>query len=105
VDDAITELARGKVAVAPLLAGSGTRLKIMEAWAAARAVVSTSLGAEGLESRHGENILLADDPADFADAVSKLLESAELRTRIATAGRVLYEGNYTWESAWGKLNL
>jgi glycosyltransferase involved in cell wall biosynthesis len=105
VDDAITELARGKVAVVPLLAGSGTRLKIMEAWAAARAVVSTSLGAEGLESRHGRNILLADDPADFADAVSKLLESAELRTRIAAAGRVLYEENYTWESAWEKLNL
>lgn len=105
VDDAITELARAKVAVAPLLAGSGTRLKIMEAWAAARAVVSTNLGAEGLDAREGENILLADDPADFADAVSKLLESAELRAKIGAAGRVFYEGNYTWESAWAKLNL
>jgi glycosyltransferase involved in cell wall biosynthesis len=105
VTDAVTELAQAKVAVVPLLAGSGTRLKIMEAWAAARPVVSTTLGAEGLNIRDGENILLADEPAAFADAVSKLLESAELRNRIGRAGRVLYERDCTWESAWEKLNL
>ena len=102
VADAIAELAPAKVAVAPLLAGSGTRLKIMEAWAAGCAVVSTSLGAEGLEARHGEHLLLADDAAGFAEAVSKLLESAELRERMAAAGRELYERCYTWEAAWAR---
>jgi polysaccharide biosynthesis protein PslH len=105
VADAVAELAPAKVAVAPLLAGSGTRLKIMEAWAAGCAVVSTSLGAEGLDARSGEHLLLADDAPGFAAAVSKLLESAELRERVAAAGRELYERRYTWEAAWAQLNL
>lgn len=105
VADAIAELAPAKVAVAPLLAASGTRLKIMEAWAAGCAVVSTRLGAEGLEARDGEHLLLADGAADFARAVSRLLESAELRLRVGAAGRDLYERMYTWESAWARLEL
>jgi polysaccharide biosynthesis protein PslH len=105
VADAIVELAPAKVAVAPLLAGSGTRLKILEAWAAGCAVVSTSLGAEGLDARDGEHLFLADDAAGFAGAVSKLLESAELRVRVAAAGRELYERCYTWQAAWARLDL
>ena len=66
VDDAIAELARARVAVVPLLAGSGTRLKILEAWAAGLPVVSTTLGAEGLPARDGEHLLLADGAAAFA---------------------------------------
>ena len=73
VPDAVPEIARAKVAVVPLLAGSGTRLKILEAWAAGVAVVSTSVGAEGLDARDGEHLLLADDAASFADAVDRLL--------------------------------
>jgi glycosyltransferase involved in cell wall biosynthesis len=105
VEDAIAELARGKVAVVPLLAGSGTRFKILQAWAAGRPVVSTTLGAEGLPVRDGENILLADDPAAFAGAVSVLLECAEKRRRIGSAGRLLLERDFTWEAAWRKLSL
>jgi glycosyltransferase involved in cell wall biosynthesis len=105
VPDAVAELASAQVAVVPLLAGSGTRLKIMEAWAAGRAVVSTSLGAEGLDVRHGKHLLLADDPAGFAAAVSKLLESEELRGQLGAAGRALYERCYTWEAAWAGLRL
>jgi glycosyltransferase involved in cell wall biosynthesis len=105
VADAIAELAPAKVAVAPLLAGSGTRLKIVEAWAAGCAVVSTGLGAEGLQARAGEHLLLADDAVSFAEAVSKLLESAELRQNMAVAGRDLYERCYTWEAAWARLDL
>jgi polysaccharide biosynthesis protein PslH len=105
VADAVRELASAQVAVAPLLAGSGTRLKIMEAWAAGVAVVSTTLGAEGLEARHGEHLLLADDAAGFADAVSKLLESGELRRQLGAAGRRLYERCYTWDAAWAGLEL
>jgi glycosyltransferase involved in cell wall biosynthesis len=105
IDDAVGELATAKVAVAPLVAASGTRLKIMEAWAAARPVVSTPLGAEGLPVRHGENILLAESPAAFADAVSALLDSPALRRRLGRAGRELYEREFTWEKAWSHLDL
>jgi glycosyltransferase involved in cell wall biosynthesis len=103
VDDAVSALAISKVAVVPVLSGSGTRFKILEAWAAGTAVVSTALGAEGLKSRDGEHLLLANTPEDFAAAVSRLLDSPHERARIGCAGRKLYEQSYTWEVAWGKL--
>ena len=104
VDDAIGYLSAAKAAVVPLLSGSGTRLKIVEAWAAGTAVVSTSFGAEGLPARSGENILLADSPADFASAVSGLLCSMDERRRIGRAGRDRYERDLTWSSAWAVLD-
>ena len=103
VDDAIESLAQAKVAVVPVLSGSGTRVKILEAWAAGTAVVSTRLGAEGLDGRDGEHLLIADGAGNFASAVSKLLSSVEERERIARAGRRLYEEEYTWEAGWNKL--
>jgi glycosyltransferase involved in cell wall biosynthesis len=105
VDDALLELARAKVAIVPLLAGSGTRVKIIEAWAAGMPVVSTPLGAEGLGARSGEHLLLADDAAGFRDAVSSLLASPALRDRIGRAGRYLFEHEFTWESAWKGLHF
>ena len=105
VDDAIRELARAKVAVVPLLAGSGTRLKILEAWAAAVPVVSTTLGAEGLGARDGESLLLADSGPAFAEAVSRLLACTELRKSLGAAGRLLLEKEFTWETAWKKLDF
>jgi glycosyltransferase involved in cell wall biosynthesis len=105
VSDAIPELARAKVAIVPLRAGSGTRLKIIEAWAAGVPVVSTSLGAEGLAARDGEHLLLADGARGFEQAVSSLLASPALADRIGRAGRYLYECEFTWESAWKRLQL
>ena len=105
VSNAVEELAAAKVVVVPLLAGSGTRLKIIEAWAAGRAVVSTRIGAEGLPARDGENILLADEPARFAEAVSKLLSSPAERARLGRAGRALFELHFTWERVWQTLDL
>jgi glycosyltransferase involved in cell wall biosynthesis len=105
VDDAVGELARAKLAVVPLLAGSGARFKILEAWAAATAVVSTTLGAEGLEARDGENLLLADSAPAFAEAVSKLLASPEDRQGLGMAGRRLLENRYTWDAAWRKIDF
>lgn len=105
VADAIAELARARVVVVPVLAGSGTRVKILEAWAAGRAVVSTRLGAEGLPTCDGGNITLADGAREFADAVSALLESAERRKAIGDAGRRTYEREGTWQSAWAKLGV
>jgi glycosyltransferase involved in cell wall biosynthesis len=105
VANAVEELAAAKLVVVPLLAGSGTRLKIIEAWAAGRAVVSTRIGAEGLPARDGENILLADEPAKFAEAVSALLASPAERARLGQAGHALFELHFTWERVWETLDL
>ena len=104
VENALASLAQSQVAIVPLLAGSGTRVKILEAWAAGTAVVSTTLGAEGLECRDGKHLIVADAPDHFAEAVSLLLESPENRARIGNAGRLLFEQNYTWPGAWTKLD-
>ncbi len=104
VEDAISILAQSQVAVVPVLAGSGTRIKILEAWAARTPVVSTTLGAEGLECRDGEHLVLADHPDSFATAVSELLALPDHRARIAAAGRRLYEERYTWQAAWNVLD-
>jgi glycosyltransferase involved in cell wall biosynthesis len=103
VEDAIAALASAKVAVVPLLAGSGTRVKIIEAWAAGIPVVSTSLGAEGLPFLAGEHLLIADDPATFSDSVSNLLSSKELSERLGSNGRRLYESSLSWPAVWQRL--
>jgi glycosyltransferase involved in cell wall biosynthesis len=99
VKDAVRELARARIAVVPVLAGSGTRFKILEAWAAGIPVVSTTVGAEGLPTRDGEDILLADTGPAFARAVSRLLASPALRERVGMAGRSLVT-EFTWERSW-----
>jgi glycosyltransferase involved in cell wall biosynthesis len=104
-DDAVRELARARAAVVPVLAGSGTRFKILEAWAAGIPVVSTRVGAEGLPGREEENILLADTGPAFAETVSRLLASPALRERLGAAGRRLLEQEFTWETAWKRLDL
>jgi glycosyltransferase involved in cell wall biosynthesis len=105
VVDAVCELARSRVAVVPLLTGSGTRLKILEAWAAGLPVVSTTIGAEGLPVLDGENALLADGAEAFAGAVTRLLTCTELRQQLGSAGRLLLEKEFTWETAWKMLDF
>jgi len=104
VEDAVLSIAQAQVAVVPLLAGSGTRIKILEAWAAGTPVVSTTLGAEGLEFRDREHLVLADDPVSFAAEVSELLASPSPRECVGSAGRRLYEERYTWQTAWKVLD-
>ena len=104
VNDAVACIAEAKVCVVPLLSGSGTRFKILEAWAAQRAVVSTTIGAEGLGARDGEHLLIADDPAGFAAAILRLLDDAPLRERLGESGRALYLARFTWPAAWKKLD-
>jgi len=96
VEDIRPYLARGAVCIVPLRVGSGTRLKIFEAMAMGKAVVSTTLGAEGLPVRHGMNILLADEPRDFAAAVVTLLSDPAGRAALGAAARTLVERNYSW---------
>lgn len=82
VPDAAEYLAQSAVVVVPLLHGSGTRLKILEAWAVNRPVVSTSKGCEGMDCRHNHNIVIADTPAEFAAAVSRLLDDPDFAAAI-----------------------
>ena len=103
IDDAIRELARAKVVVVPLLSGSGTRIKVLEAWAAGRAVVSTELGAEGLPAENGINIRLIDEPAAMADTILELLADPDARKRLGRGGREAFEHSGSWPAAWRAL--
>jgi glycosyltransferase involved in cell wall biosynthesis len=101
--DAIADIAAARASVVPLLSGSGTRFKIIEAWAAGTPVISTTIGAEGLGAMNGENLLIADNPNDFAQAITAVLTNNTLAHRIASGGRELYEKNFTWPIAWKML--
>jgi sugar transferase (PEP-CTERM/EpsH1 system associated) len=91
-------LASATVVIAPLLVGGGTRLKILEAMAMAKAIVSTSMGCEGIDATDGENIRIADDPTLFADSVVKLLTDGAERRRIGKSARLFVESSYDWKT-------
>lgn len=90
-------------AVVPLNVGGGSRLKILEAMAAGVPVVSTTLGAEGLEVRPDENILIADTNQELARAILGLTENEVRRTELSTAGRALVTNRYDWASLGDEL--
>ncbi len=96
VPDMRAEIACAAVCVVPLRMGSGTRLKILESAAMAKPIVSTKLGAEGLEFQNGKEILLADDPSAFAGAVVKLLKSPADRKHLGQAARKRAEQQYSF---------
>jgi len=96
VDDIRPYIAEAAVYVVPLRVGGGTRLKIFEALAMAKAVVSTPIGAEGLPLQPGEHFLRAEDPAEFARAVTSLLRDPARRRALGAAGRRLVEERYSW---------
>ncbi len=83
-------------AAVPLWIGSGMRLKILEAFAYGKPVVSTSLGAEGIEAADGEHILIRDDPAEFADALVGVLSDPSLQRTLGHNARALVEQKYSW---------
>jgi glycosyltransferase involved in cell wall biosynthesis len=95
VPSVVEHLRQSAVVIVPLRIGGGTRLKIYEAMATGKAVVSTTVGAEGLDVHHGRDILLADDPRSFAQAVIMLLRDRELRRRYEKAAEET-AGRYDW---------
>src|SRR5262249_53453364 len=99
VDDVRPYLWGAGLAIVPLRIGGGTRLKIFEAMAARVPVVSTTIGAEGLKVASGENIMIADDPREFADRCVHLLSGAADRRRIASAALEIVSTCYSWEAA------
>ena len=97
VPDVRPYLADSSLVVVPLRIGGGSRLKILEAMAAGRCVVSTSIGAEGLELSAGHEIVIADDPADFARECISLLVDPIRRQLVAASGRTKVESEYGWD--------
>jgi glycosyltransferase involved in cell wall biosynthesis len=96
VPDMRAEIAKAAVCVVPLRIGSGTRLKILEAAAMAKPVVSTRVGAEGLDFVDGKEIVLADEPKAFAGAVADLLRDASRRRELGQAARRRVEKCYSF---------
>jgi len=107
VEDVRPYLQKATLSVVPLRNGGGTRLKILEALSMQKAVVSTSIGCEGLDLTDGEDIMIADSAKDFADKVLVLLSDPLFRNRIALNGCGFVRNNYDWkiiaqkqEKAW-----
>jgi glycosyltransferase involved in cell wall biosynthesis len=99
VPDLRPHLAAAAAVVVPLRLGGGTRLKIVEAMAMGKAIVSTTLGAEGIEAVPGRDLLVEDHPAGFADAVNRLLAEPGLAARIGQSARQLAVEQYSWSGA------
>jgi glycosyltransferase involved in cell wall biosynthesis len=97
-------LAETAVFIVPLLAGGGMRVKILDAWSWALPVVSTSIGAEGIYTRPGENIFIADKPAAFASAVVEIMNNPETADRLSRGGRQTLELHYDWQKAYQNWN-
>ena len=97
-------LERAAVVVVPIRTGGGTRFKIAEGLAMGKAVVSTTIGAEGIGVGHEEHLLLADDPAAFAEQVLRVLEDRRLAGALGAAGRDFAERYLSWDAAGSVLN-
>jgi glycosyltransferase involved in cell wall biosynthesis len=105
VEDIKPYFYKSKVCIVPLRIGGGTRFKILTAMALGVPVISTSKGAEGLEVTSGENMLIADNPKDFADAVIRLLQDNELARKLAANARKLIEDKYDWNKIFQKYDI
>ena len=103
VDDPAPYYQQCRACVVPLRAGGGTRLKILEAMAFGRPVVTTSIGCEGLDVVDGEHLLIGDTAEAFSENVINLLHHSELSERMSTAGQRLVEERYDWSVIASKL--
>ncbi len=104
VEDVRPYLARASVVVVPMISGTGIKNKILEAMAAGKVVITTSIGARGIDVTAGENIIIADEPMVFAQRVTELLGNEQLRRRIGNSARKFVESQYSWEKAADNLN-
>jgi glycosyltransferase involved in cell wall biosynthesis len=106
VPDLQPYLAETAAFVVPLLTGAGMRVKILDAWCWALPVVSTTVGAEGLNGVHGENLLIGDEPETFADHLIRILRDGREAARLARNGRATVEADYDWRKvyrAWDRV--
>jgi glycosyltransferase involved in cell wall biosynthesis/peptidoglycan/xylan/chitin deacetylase (PgdA/CDA1 family) len=98
VDDIRPHLASSAAVIVPLRVGGGTRLKVLEAMAMGKTMVSTTVGAEGIAYRPGRELLVGDEPEAFAAACARLLDDGDLRRRAGAAGRALVTERYSWRA-------
>ena len=103
VDDLNEEIDKASVVIVPLRVGGGTRLKIVEAMAKGKAIVSTRLGAEGIDLVHEKHVLFADEPADFARQIERVLSDPALARSLGEAARELAVTRYSWEAIVAQL--
>jgi glycosyltransferase involved in cell wall biosynthesis len=99
VKDVRPFIARHGLYVIPLRIGGGTRIKVYEAMAMGKAIISTRIGVEGLPVRNGDNVLVSDEPEEFANAVVRLLKDVKARRSIEINARAFVETNFSWEKA------
>lgn len=104
VDDPTPLLRASAVFIVPLRAGGGMRVKILDAWSRGIPIVSTTIGCEGIEVRDGENILIADEPHAFADAVTRIIQNPVLGRQLADNGRRWVEERYHWRKVYPMLD-
>ncbi len=104
VEDVRPYMARAALYIVPLRIGGGSRLKILEAMAMQKAVISTTLGAQGLRVENGKNIILRDHPILFAFEIIRLLDDDDYREQIALNARRTVEEHYRWEKLGQKLD-
>lgn len=104
VDDVRPYVAQATAYIVPIRVGGGTRLKILDAFACGKAVISTSIGCEGLEVTSGRDILIGDSPEEFAQQVIKVCTDSDLRRSLGREGRKLVEEKYTWRLIGENLN-
>lgn len=104
VKDVRPYLSGASIVIIPMISGTGIKNKVLEAMAMEKPVISTSIGARGIDISPEENIIIADEPEEFAKRVVELLEDEQLRQRIANNGRRLVETNYSWEKMADMLN-
>jgi len=104
VPDLVPQLERAALMVVPVRAGSGMRVRILEALARAMPVVTTTIGLEGIDAVPGQDVMVADTVEDYATAVVSLLRDSELQSRLAVNGRRLAENRYDWRVVLKKMD-
>ena len=103
VPDLTPFMEKAAIMVVAVRAGGGMRVRILEAFARGLPVVTTTVGLEGIDARLGEDVLVADSPADFADTVTRLLKDEAFQAKLAVNGRLLAEKCYDWQVVLGKM--
>lgn len=104
VPDLQTVYRESRISVAPLLFGSGMKVKVLDAMARGMPIVTTSVGAEGIEAENGRHLLVEDDPVRMAERIEHLLDNPELWNRLQTASRELVHQQYTWRRLFSEMH-
>jgi len=104
-DDIRPAVAQAAFFVVPLRSGSGTRLKILDAMAMGKVVISTTLGAEGIDCTHNENIMIANTEKEFVDTITSLQSQPERIRRIGLSARKFVENSYDWKLIGDRLHV